>query len=64
MLLNFVDQLRKDLLTEREAVANAMASNAAKTIEDYRYMAGIVRGLDVFMGLMDDRLQAFTEDDR
>jgi hypothetical protein len=64
MLPNFVTQVRQEVLDERDAVAAALAGNAAKTLDDYRYMTGIIRGLDVSVDLLERRMRAFMEVDR
>jgi hypothetical protein len=41
----FSDALIKDLRRDMNDLADTLASNRAKTIEDYRYTCGVLQGL-------------------
>jgi len=48
---------------ERSKMTESMARGHGKTLEDYRYAVGIVRGLDVVTSFMIDFNEARKEDD-
>ena len=53
------DRIKK----EREKMAESMAMGHGKTLEDYRYAVGIVRGLDLVTSFLIDYNERTKEDD-
>jgi hypothetical protein len=54
--------LVKHFEEEKESLTNTLAKNSIKTIEDYRYICGIIQGLRIAESLANHTYNVFTED--
>jgi hypothetical protein len=62
MLHQFVEKNLQSIKEERESLERTLIDGGIKSMEDYRYVTGVIRGLDLCASIMEQRLQAYTEE--
>lgn len=62
MVIAFAHHLRSRIKEERARVMDHMATGRVETLENYRYLAGTIHGLDVVAREIDDLMVAFEKE--
>lgn len=59
MIAHFVQVVLKDLDEEKQAVSTAITNGHAASYEQYRYMLGLLAGIEATARIIDHRLHAY-----
>lgn len=62
MIYAFVSHLRERIKDEASSVADVLASGGAKSFEEYRYLTGIIHGLETVQREINDLMDAFDKE--
>ena len=63
MIDQFADVLVKKIRVDMNELADQLASNRSRTIEDYRYTCGVLRGLAIAEDFIKDLAKRAEESD-
>jgi len=58
-----LDYLKKELAREIETRAASLSSGSAQSFEEYKYVAGVIRGLALATETIDDLVQRLEKSD-
>lgn len=62
MIHPFVEQMRKELAERKVYLKDALASGSLKTMEQYQFVVGQLRGMEEAMVVADMLLQAYDKE--